>query len=68
MQRLKLYCAGLLFLVVGSISALAQDANNQANQFQPPAPKGSGVIVLRGARLIDGTGRPSISDGVVVVT
>jgi imidazolonepropionase-like amidohydrolase len=30
-------------------------------------PKGSGLVVLRGARLIDGTGAPPVANGVVVV-
>ena len=34
----------------------------------PDAPIGKGVVVLKAARLIDGTGRPEIRNGVVVVT
>jgi imidazolonepropionase-like amidohydrolase len=35
---------------------------------QHQEPKGTGTIVLRAARLIDGTGAPPVANGVVVVT
>jgi imidazolonepropionase-like amidohydrolase len=36
-------------------------------QAQLQEPKGSGIVVLRAARLIDGTGSPAVPNGVVVV-
>lgn len=35
---------------------------------QNQEPRGSGTVVLRAARLIDGTGAPAITNGVVVIT
>jgi imidazolonepropionase-like amidohydrolase len=35
---------------------------------QQQEPKGTGTVVLRAARLIDGTGAPAMANGVVVVT
>jgi imidazolonepropionase-like amidohydrolase len=35
---------------------------------QQQEPKGTGTVVLRAARLIDGTGAPPVANGVVVVT
>src|SRR5215213_6936553 len=36
-------------------------------RITPEAPVGKGIIVLKAARLIDGTGAAAISNGVVVV-
>jgi imidazolonepropionase-like amidohydrolase len=36
--------------------------------IRPQPPEGKGVVVLRAARLIDGTGAPAINNAVVVVT
>ncbi|NOT07941.1 MAG: amidohydrolase family protein [Gemmatimonadales bacterium] len=50
--------AGALFLIAaGAVSGVAQQE-----------PRGSGTVVLRAARLIDGTGAAPIANGVVVVT
>ena len=40
----------------------------QLPAIRPEAPVGHGVVVLKAARLIDGTGKPEIANGVVVVT
>ncbi|MFN2566632.1 MAG: amidohydrolase family protein [Gemmatimonadaceae bacterium] len=53
MQRIVTFL--LLASVTGSLSA------------QNPEPRGSGTVVLRAARLIDGTGAPPVANGVVVV-
>jgi len=36
--------------------------------IRPEPPEGKGVVVLRAARLIDGTGAPAINNAVIVVT
>jgi imidazolonepropionase-like amidohydrolase len=36
--------------------------------IRPQPPEGKGVVVLRAARLIDGTGAPTVNNAVVVVT
>src|SRR5262249_26867321 len=43
-------------------------AYGQAPTIRPDAPVGHGVVVLKAARLIDGTGKTEITNGVVVVT
>ena len=43
-------------------------ALTQSPTITPQAPIGKGVVVLKAARLIDGTGKPAIANGVVVVT
>ncbi len=52
--------AALLSLV---ISTAAQDTS-----IVPAPPVGKGVVVLKTARMIDGTGRPAVQNAVVVVT
>lgn len=47
----------------GLFPVFAQNAT-----IRPDAPVGKGVIVLKAARLIDGTGSPAITNAVIVVT
>ena len=47
-------------LLLGSVAAPLFAQNQE--------PKGAGTVVLRAARLIDGTGAPAVPNGVVVVT
>lgn len=56
-------CAIVILAVVASIFSQGSQA-----QIVPAAPKGSGTVVLRAARLIDGTGKPAITNGVVIIT
>jgi imidazolonepropionase-like amidohydrolase len=57
----------VIILLAASISiGLAQ--TNQPIGVRPKPPVGSGVVVLRAARLIDGTGAAPVNDGVVIVT
>jgi imidazolonepropionase-like amidohydrolase len=43
-------------------------ASAQSPTITPTPPVGKGVVAIKAARLIDGTGRPVIANGVVVVT
>jgi len=36
--------------------------------IRPQSPEGKGIVVLKAARLIDGTGAPAITNAVVIVT
>ena len=57
-----LFCVCLLSqLVVVAVSA-------QSPTIRPEAPIGKGIVVLKAARLIDGTGKPAVANGVVVIT
>ncbi len=53
----------VLLAMLLSLAAIAQDTS-----IVPTAPAGKGIVVLKAARLIDGTGRPAIHNGVIVVT
>src|SRR3982750_3592393 len=43
-------------------------AVGQSATITPAAPIGKGVVVIKAARLMDGTGKPAINNAVVVVT
>ena len=55
-------CAFLL----GSIASLCIQA--QDTSIRPDPPVGKGIVVLKAARFIDGTGSPAINNAVIVVT
>jgi imidazolonepropionase-like amidohydrolase len=62
----QMTCFRALFLFVSSIF-LAQTV--PAQQLSAPGEaRGKGVVVLKAARIIDGTGAAAISNGVIVVT
>jgi len=61
MRMNRLILSGLF---AGSLPLVAQEPKPGAMQEA----KGLGVVVLRAARLIDGTGSPAVLHGVVVVT
>src|SRR5687768_4732630 len=47
-----------------SLSVVSQDQKG----IRPDPPEGKGVVVLKAARLIDGTGAPVINNAIVIVT
>jgi len=58
----------LLFVTLGLIVCLNTAALSQTPQIVPDPPVGKGTVVLKAARLIDGTGGAVINNAVVVVT
>ena len=64
MKNFKLLLVTLSLIVCLNSSALAQSTP----QIVPDPPIGKGTVVLKAARLIDGTGAPAINNAVVVVT
>jgi len=68
MTRPKVLIASILLLALVAPSLRAQEGAGQASPFRPQPRKGRGVVVLRAARLIDGTGRAPVADAVVVIT
>jgi imidazolonepropionase-like amidohydrolase len=54
----------MMLIICLSISALPQ---TPAGLIRPEVPVGKGVVVLRGARLIDGTGAAAIDNAVIIV-
>ncbi len=65
MRNLRSYFATLITFALLSISVPAQ---SQRRGITPEPPIGNGIVVLKAARLIDGTGAPAITGAVVVVT
>jgi imidazolonepropionase-like amidohydrolase len=62
----KLYLPALIVISCLCVSALSQ--NPPIGLVRPEPPEGKGVVVLRAARLIDGTGAPPITNAIIVVT
>ncbi len=68
MRRMRYAIALMLVLSVCFTAMVAQEGGWPVGQARAQPRKGKGVVVLKAARLIDGTGRAAISNGVVVVT
>lgn len=66
MRSYKRLFATLALLFCFGISALPQ--NQPRPGITPQPPEGQGVVVLKAARLIDGTGAPAINNAIVIVT
>src|SRR6266496_70178 len=67
MHPLKLLCAAAILLAGISAPGLSQ-ITQPSGLVRPQPPTGSGMVVLRASRLIDGTGIATIDNAVVVVT
>lgn len=65
MKNLNRLLLALLLIGCFYISALPQ---NPSGLIRPVPPEGKGVVVLKAARLIDGTGAPAIGNAVIVIT
>jgi imidazolonepropionase-like amidohydrolase len=67
---MRFYKSALSFAI--SVCLLSQFIANivpaQSPTIRPEPPVGKGVVAIKAARLIDGTGKPAIANGVVVVT
>ena len=62
MKNYKPVCVVVLLVHSLCVSVIAQ------TRITPEAPVGKGVVVLKAARLIDGTGAAPVNNAVVVVT
>lgn len=65
MKNFKFLVVALLLAYFMCVSVFTQTT---APRITPEAPVGKGVVVLKAARLIDGTGATAINNAVVVVT
>lgn len=67
---MRFYKSALSFAIsVCLLSHVVIDvASAQSPTIRPEPPIGKGIVVLKAARLIDGTGKSAIANGVVVVT
>jgi len=68
MRTLRIILTAFLVLIASAPTFLSQESGKQAGAIKPAPPQGKGVVVLRAARLIDGTGKASISNAVLIVT
>src|ERR1043165_167699 len=66
MTNLKRFVALLAALVLSSHFVWPQ--NQPPLGIRPQPPEGKGVVAVKAARLIDGTGAPAINNAVVIVT
>ncbi len=66
MRSYKLFL--LASLLVGCLCVSVRPQNSAPIGIRPQPPEGKGVVALRAARLIDGTGAPPITNAVVIVT
>ncbi|HWW75129.1 MAG TPA: amidohydrolase family protein [Pyrinomonadaceae bacterium] len=67
-MRPNLLLPAILLLTLLAPALYAQEGAGASAPYRPQPRKGSGVTVLRAARLIDGTGRDPVANAVVVVT
>ena len=65
MGNYKLLLSTVIIVFCCSLSASPQ---GPAPGTRPEPPEGKGVVALRAARLIDGTGAPPIRNAIVIVT
>jgi imidazolonepropionase-like amidohydrolase len=68
MRTLRTILAVFLLLSACVSTFRSQDTGKQPGAIRPVPPQGKGVVVLRAARLIDGTGNAPITNAIVVVT
>ncbi len=67
MRSLKMFLIAAI-VCSGLMPALSQEVTRSTKTIRPQSVRGKGVVVLRAARLIDGTGSALINNAVVVVT
>ena len=65
MKNLRSVCLALFLIHSMCLAVVSQ---TPAPRITPQAPVGKGTVVLKAARLIDGTGATAINNAVVVVT
>src|ERR1043165_9460211 len=66
MNCLRKFTAGLSLLACFVFTVAAQTPAPIG--IRPQSPEGKGVVAVKAARLIDGTGAPAITNAVVIVT
>jgi imidazolonepropionase-like amidohydrolase len=65
-KKLRISATAVALIACFCLSVAPQ--NQPPIGIRPQPPEGKGVVVLRAARLIDGTGAPAVNNAVVVVT
>jgi imidazolonepropionase-like amidohydrolase len=64
--KTRIFLIAVALIVCLSVSALPQSPAPIG--IRPEAPVGKGIVALKAARLIDGTGAPAIRNAVIIVT
>jgi len=64
-KKIKSLFSCLILIICCFVEALPQ---GQLSGVRPEPPEGKGVVALRAARLVDGTGAPPIRNAIVVIT
>lgn len=67
MKSRKILLAAIIMIACLCTTARPQNPSSPSGLIRPTPPEGKGVVVLKAARLIDGTGAPSINNPVIVV-
>ncbi|HEX5705469.1 MAG TPA: amidohydrolase family protein [Pyrinomonadaceae bacterium] len=65
---MKSFRAFLILMMVASLGISARPQNQPRPGITTQPTEGQGVVVLKAARLIDGTGAPAINNAIVIVT
>lgn len=68
MRTLRPILAAFIVLIASVSTFLSQETGKRPGAIRPAQPQGNGIIVLRAARLIDGTGSAPITNAVAIVT
>jgi imidazolonepropionase-like amidohydrolase len=64
----KSFRAFLIVMMVAGLSISVLPQNQPRPGIRPDPPEGHGIVVLKAARLIDGTGAPAINNAIIIVT
>ena len=67
MKTYRLFFAAIIVIACLSLQALPQSPTASAGLVRPEPPEGKGIVALRAARLIDGTGAPAINNAIIIV-
>jgi len=67
MKSHTLFLPALILIALCCVLASSQNPGEPAGLIRPFPPEGKGVVVLKAARLIDGTGAAPINNAVVVI-
>ncbi len=68
MRTSRTILAAFLILIASVSTFLSQETGKQPGAIRPASPQGKGLVAIRAARLIDGTGKAPISNAIVIVT
>lgn len=68
MKSIRLFLPALILILTCCVSGWPQNPATPSGLIRPVPPEGKGVVVLKAARLIDGSGAAPINNAVIVVS